>query len=89
MSFEFKPFSKKEATPVERESNEAQIIANIIQKLKTEGINQTDVRKQPHELNPGQIRHEVHNDPRQLEKPEYNPNISPDSVIHPKPPATA
>lgn len=90
MSFEFKPFTntKKEGAAFEQGNDDTHIIANVLKELQTAGSNPIDVPKQPHELNPGQPRHEVHNDPRQIPKPEFTPDISPDAVVPKNPPST-
>ena len=89
MSFEkFTLYTKKEVSPVDRGSDDGEIIANVLQHIKAEGVIQTEIPKQPHELDPGKPRHEVHNDPRQLPKPTYAYDVSPDSTVPPKPPKT-
>lgn len=90
MSFEnFNLFNKKEVTPVDKNADEERIIANILNELKAEGITNPEVPQQPSELNPGVPKHPVYNEPRKLPKPEYSPNVSPDSTVPPKPPATS
>ncbi|MES2749082.1 MAG: hypothetical protein V4606_01690 [Patescibacteria group bacterium] len=88
MSFEFKPFSKKEGIPVEREDNEKQIIDSVLHEIKAEGMTQTEVFKKPQELNPGQPRHQVFNEPRLMQKPEFTQSISPETVAPKNPPTT-
>ncbi|MES2966442.1 MAG: hypothetical protein V4668_01490 [Patescibacteria group bacterium] len=85
MSFEFnfKSFTKKEVSQDDQEIKDAQIIANIKNELETEGIAPTEVFKIPKELHADEILHKVQNEPRM-----YEPEISPDSVIPPKPPQT-
>ena len=89
MSFEkFPLFPKREISTVHEENIDAEIITNVLNKMQSEGIEQSAVQEQPHELNPGQPRHEVHNVPRQLPKPGYAPTTFPDSTVPPKPQAT-